>query len=186
MKDELIELQLIALSPSAAQEGQFVVVLSTLDEQRRLPILIAKSEAQAIAIAVEQLQPARPLAYDSWLATLKAGGIQLRQIVIERVEDSVFYARLGVEDTAKNTHAIDIRPSDALALAARSHTRIFTTEKVLQVASFRQSELEKLPKKGSLVNYSLAELETLLERLLAKEDYQSAARIRDLIKQRKL
>lgn len=185
MNNTLIPLQLIALSPSASQKTRFVVVLATTDEKQRLPIIIGQQEAEAIAIAVEQLHPVRPLAYDSWLVMLQKLDSSLRDVVIERVEEDVFYATTTVLDKEGQAHSIDIRPSDALALAIRCQAPIYTKQAVLDIASFQQGQLEKLPKKGSLTNYSLVELETLLERLLAKEDYQSAARIRDLIERRK-
>ncbi|RME93622.1 MAG: bifunctional nuclease family protein [Bacteroidetes bacterium] len=180
-----IEIQLVGLSPSVSQEERFVVVLATLDTRRRLPIIIGKPEAQAIAVTVEGIQPLRPLPYDSWLASLATLGGTITKVLVERVEEDIFYTYLLVEGPDAQIHRIDIRPSDAIALAVRCQARMYTTQAVLEYASYGEEQSDKLPKRGSLTHYSLAELELLLERLLAKEDYQSAVRIRDLIEQRK-
>lgn len=179
------ELQLIALSDSESQPGQFVVVLETLQDQRRIPIIIGKHEAQSIAVAVEQMRPSRPLTHDSWLASVDAVNAKVQEVVITQLKDGVFYAILCLLTANKEVREIDIRPSDALALAVRCHAPIYTYPSVVEQAGLGAELQVELTKKGSLANYTLAELEVLMEKLLQKEDYQSAARIRDLIAKRK-
>lgn len=182
---EKLELQLIALSDSESQPGQFVVVLETLTDQRRVPIIIGKHEAQAIAVAVEQMRPTRPLTHDSWLASIQAMDAKVQEVIITQLTDGVFHASLYLRTSNEETREIDVRTSDALALAVRCHAPIYTYPSVVAQAGLGVDIQAELPKKGSLANYTLAELEVLMEKLLQKEDYQSAARIRDLIAQRK-
>ena len=81
--------------------------------------------------------------------------------------------------------SIDARSSDAIALAVRFGAPIFAYEEVIEEAGLLSEIFLPNLKKGSLAEYNIAELEALLERVLEKEDFESAARIRDLIERRK-
>ena len=112
--EEKVELNIIALSDSQSQPGQFVLVLETIDQQRRLPIIIGKPEAQAIAVAVEQMQTLRPLTHDAWLQSLVKLGAEIKEVIIDKLEEEIFHAQLVLRNKNKEEFSLDLRSSDAI------------------------------------------------------------------------
>ena len=150
-----------------------------------MPIVIGKAEAQAIAMALENMQPQRPLTHDLFKLTLEALQSTLEEVFIYKLEDDRFYARLLLNNSSDEPITIEARSSDAVALSVRFTCPIYTTSEVLDAAGFAPDSTVVVGKKGPFSDYPLAELEALLAKLLAKEDYQSAARIRDVIEKKK-
>ena len=181
-----IELTLIAISASESQKGNFVVVFEERGSFRRLPIVVGNYEAQAIAIALERMTPNRPLTHDLFHETIIRLGATLKRVVINRVEDNMFFAQLMLDLNGKEVK-IDARTSDAVALAVRSGCQIFSTSDVMTKASIVLDDPSDAftNKRGSLEDYSLEELEIILQKLLRKEDYRSAVRVRNAIKRKK-
>lgn len=104
-------------------------------EQRVLPIFIGTPEATAIAFALEEVVTPRPMTHDLFCSTLEEFGVSLEKVLITEVRDGVFYAEL--ELTAPDgVHTVSSRPSDALALAARTGSPIYATEELLAEAGF--------------------------------------------------
>lgn len=113
--------------------SRHVVILKETDRERYLPIWIGPWEASAIAMRLQGVAPERPLTHDLFAATLEALDARVDQVVIASLADETFHARLLVEANGQ-VHAIDSRPSDALALAVRTGVRIFAAEEVLEQA----------------------------------------------------
>ena len=181
-----IALNIIALSASESQQGNYVLVLEEVKGFRRLPIIIGPFEAQAIAIALEKMNPVRPLTHDLMCKVLEAGRLELKEVDIHQLVGNTFHARL-VASAASPTDATGARASDAIALAVRTGCPIFTNEQVMEAAAIVLDNPSKAftQKRGKLEDYSLEELERLLQRVLEKEDYESAARIRNAIRRKK-
>ncbi len=191
-----IELDIVALSHSVTQSHNYAVVLGEQDGSRRLPIVIGGFEAQAIAVAMEQMTPNRPLTHDLFKNTLKTFSIDLKEVIISNLLDGIFYATLICLKDGEVVE-IDSRTSDALAMAVRFDCPIFTYEFILDAAGvvLEPSEEENSPgsKAGkskqsesvSLSNVSIDQLNTMLNDVLEKEDYERAAEIRDEINRRK-
>lgn len=179
-----IELFVVALSNSTSQPGNFTLVLEDELQQRRIPVIIGAPEAQAIAIALEKMQPPRPLTHDLLKQTIVALGATLSSILIYDIREGLFKAHLMLISTGKEPIELDARVSDAVALAVRFDAPIYIYEHLVDEASLLAETLSGEAKKGSLAAYTLPELEELLERVVAKEDYESAARIRNYIKRR--
>jgi bifunctional DNase/RNase len=189
-----IELDIVALSHSVTQSHNYAVVLGEIGGERRLPIVIGGFEAQAIAVAMENMSPNRPLTHDLFKNTLDTYNIVIKEIVINNLLDGIFYAQLIClrdGDVVK----IDSRTSDAIAMAVRFDCPIFTFEFIMEAAGvvLDDPESEKMIKsdvtktksdKNNLSNYSLNALNKLLDDVLAEEDYEKAAKIRDEIKKR--
>src|SRR6187402_520242 len=89
-----IELDIIALSHSVTQSHSFAVVLGEVGGTRRLPIVIGGFEAQAIAVALDNMKPSRPLTHDLMKALCDTFDIQLEYIFISKLLDGVFYSNL--------------------------------------------------------------------------------------------
>ncbi|MBK8622433.1 MAG: bifunctional nuclease family protein [Saprospiraceae bacterium] len=188
---EKVRLDIIALSHSVTQSHNYAVILGEQAGKRRLPIVIGGFEAQAIAVAMENMTPNRPLTHDLFKNTLDAFDIQLVEIVINNLLDGIFYAQLVCEQNGR-TLQIDARTSDAISLAVRYSCPIYTYEFILESAGVildedpqQESKIAAVPKKPSLENMSVESLEKSLAEALEKEDYEKAAIIRDIIQEKK-
>src|ERR1700759_5039699 len=192
-----IELEIVALSHSITQTHSYAVVLGEVNGLRRLPIVIGGFEAQAIAVALEKMQPSRPLTHDLMKNFMHAFGVDLTEIIISDLQEGIFYSKL-VCVSENDTVEIDSRTSDALALAVRFGCSIYTYEHILESAGILMEDTGK-KKKGEiptktelpvsqddLKNLSMGELNTLLSEVLEQEDYLRAIAIRDEINSRKV
>jgi bifunctional DNase/RNase len=194
-----IELEIVALSHSITQTHSYAVVLGEVNGLRRLPIVIGGFEAQAIAVALEKMQPSRPLTHDLLKNFMNAFGVDLVEIIINDLQEGIFFAKL-VCASENDTVEIDSRTSDALALAVRFGCPIYTFENILESAGILMEETSGKKKKvGSsetledvkatssedLKGMTLEELNSLLNEVLENEDYIRAIAIRDEINSRK-
>jgi bifunctional DNase/RNase len=198
-----IELEIVALSHSITQTHSYAVVLGEVNGLRRLPIVIGGFEAQAIAVALERMQPSRPLTHDLFANFMSTFAIDLIEVIIYKLEEGIFFAKLVCQN-GNETIEIDSRTSDALALAVRASCRIYTFENILEVAGLYLDQTEegaasasaegaaapaqstsKVSMDKDLKNMSSEELETLLQQVLDQEDYVRAINIRDEINARK-
>lgn len=178
------ELGVAALSTSDSHPGNFALILEDLETRRRIPVIIGAAEAQSIAIVMEQMQPARPLTHDLFVSMLTALGAKLEEVLIHSLIDGIFYAQLIMKSSTGAEIVLDARCSDAIALAVRCNVPIYTYDNVVEEAGFLTEVFLPHQRKGSLAEYSLAELEDLLAKVIEKEDYESAARIRNYIEKR--
>lgn len=194
-----IELEIVALSHSITQTHSYAVVLGEVNGLRRLPIVIGGFEAQAIAVALEKMQPSRPLTHDLMKNFMNAFGIDLNEIIICDLQEGIFYSKL-VCSSENDTVEIDSRTSDALALAVRFGCPIYTYENILESAGILMEDTSTGKKKKTrqeatvetestgkedLKTMSLEDLNNLLNEVLENEDYIRAIAIRDEINNRK-
>jgi bifunctional DNase/RNase len=196
-----IELEIVALSHSITQTHSYAVVLGEVNGVRRLPIVIGGFEAQAIAVALEKMQPSRPLTHDLMKNFMNAFGLTLHEIIICDLQEGIFYSKL-VCSSDNDTVEIDSRTSDALALAVRFGCPIYTYENILESAGIVMEDQEKSGKKKKagqevpveepqitgkedLKTMTVEELNELLNQVLESEDYIRAVAIRDEINSRK-
>jgi bifunctional DNase/RNase len=114
--------------------NQRVVILKEKEGVRYLPIWIGPTEADAIAVKMQDVQLSRPLTHDFTCTVIDTLGASLESATINRLENDTFYAKvvLRVEGVPLE---IDCRPSDALAVAVRKDVSIFADEQVLKKAS---------------------------------------------------
>ncbi|MEM7369027.1 MAG: bifunctional nuclease family protein [Bacteroidota bacterium] len=180
------ELHIIALSRSESSKGNFVLVLEERKGFRRIPIIIGAFEAQAIAIALENMKTNRPLTHDLTLTVIERGDHSLKEIIISDYKDEVFHAKLIIS-SPDGKEAVDARSSDAIALAIRKPCPIFTYEHILQETGLILDNPGKSfgEKRRSLEHYTVEELNILLNRVIEKEDYESAKKIREIIEKKK-
>lgn len=188
-----IELEIVALSHSITQTHSYAVVLGEVNGLRRLPIVIGGFEAQAIAVALERMQPSRPLTHDLMKNFMMAFNIDLHEIIINDLQEGIFYSKL-ICSSEKDTVEIDSRTSDAVALAVRFGCPIYTYDNILESAGILMEEDDKKKKvivshndeaSEDLKKLSVPELESMLTEVLEHEDYIKAASIRDEINRRK-
>jgi bifunctional DNase/RNase len=195
-----IELEIVALSHSITQTHSYAVVLGEVNGLRRLPIVIGGFEAQAIAVALERMQPSRPLTHDLMKNFMMAFNVELHEVIINDLQEGIFYSKL-ICSSESDTVEIDSRTSDALALAVRFGCPIYTYEHILESAGILMEDTSKGGAKKSdtpttptttttggfddLKNLGLEELNQLLGEVLEQEDYIRAIAIRDEINSRK-
>jgi len=107
-----------------------VVILKEVEGDRHLPIWIGAYEAEAIAMELQGIPATRPLPYDLMRAMLTDLGAKVDQVIISDLTDQVFFARVII-DHGGNTIELDSRPSDAIALAVRTGTRILVADAIM-------------------------------------------------------
>jgi uncharacterized protein len=202
-----IELEISGLSHTITQSQSYAVLLSEVGGMRKLPIVIGAFEAQAIAVAIEKVVINRPLSHDLIKNLFTIFNINLREVLIDNLQDGIFYSKLICEKDGQEIE-VDSRTSDALALAVRFNCPIYTFEFILETAGAIINEQENKNEDdddeeeededaaeivgaalsadaNDISSLTLKELNDKLREFLDKEDYESAARIRDEIEQRK-
>ncbi len=180
-----VELEIIALSHSITQTNSYAVVLGERKGNRRMPIIIGPFEAQAIAAALERMQPARPLTHDLLRNLCFEFSVELKEVVISNLVEGVFHATLICERLGEISH-IDARTSDAIALAARFECPIYVYDFIIEQVGIEMEEKSHTPQSHSseYTRTSIEKLNEMLMQAIDKEDYESAARIRDEINKR--
>jgi bifunctional DNase/RNase len=184
-----ILLNITAIATSEIQTNSFVIILKEEEGNRQLPIVIGAFEAQAIAIAIENIPHNRPLTHDLFRDFMVKMGARLTEIVISDILDGVFYATVYVETADGQSFSIDSRTSDAIAMAVRFQSPIFAVPKVLDEAgivfdSMSETPTPKPPPAKKLSNLSKKQLKKMLDKALENEEYEKAAKIRDELKKR--
>jgi len=195
---EKIKLEVLGLSYSQTQAGAYALILSVNNSDERIPIIIGGFEAQSIAIQLENLKPPRPLTHDLFHNTASSFEISLKEVFIHRLDEGIFYSKLYFEKGGQ-TQIIDSRTSDAVALALRFNSPIFTTADIVRKAGIvlkitedspemkEDSEIKETSTPGStgFSNYTIKELDALLNEAVKNENYEKASIISEEIKRRK-
>ncbi len=199
----LIKLTIKGISYSQTQTGAYALVLSEIDGNRTLPIIIGAFEAQSIAIALEkEIRPPRPLTHDLFKTFANKYFINIKQVIIHKLVDGVFFSSLTSEKEGVE-EIIDARTSDAIAIAVRFNAPIYTYENILDKAgiylkvedelSLESPELDTDDLMAEIISEtskeakgkkSLKELYKELDAAVANENYELAAKIRDEISKR--
>lgn len=203
----LVRLNIKGISYSQTQNGAYALILSEVDGDRKLPIVIGAFEAQSIAIALEkEIRPPRPLTHDLFKNFADRFDIVIKQVIIHKLVDGVFYSSIICERD-KIEEIIDARTSDAISLALRFEAPIFTYKNILDKAGIYlkgNTDPEEFTEKDGVLmdeiileeeeeiqsgdndyqRMSLKELNTQLEQAVNNEDYELAAKIRDEISKR--
>jgi len=202
-----IRLEVLGISYSQIQTGAYALILAQADGPYRIPVVIGAAEAQSIALRMEHITPPRPMTHDLFVSFAHAFGVRLVEVFIYKFEDGIFSSQLTFTD-GERTIAIDSRTSDAIAIAMRTHTPIYTTPAILDETGFimeqtdtdndndrhdddnsgdagrpveRNSFLEGPP----IEKFSIEQLEEELERLIAVEDYEKAARVNEILRRKR-
>lgn len=206
--DKKVSIHVLGLSYSQLQSGAYALILAEDAGPRRIPVIIGAAEAQSIAVALEGIHTPRPLTHDLFVSFAHAFGVKLREVYIYRFEDGIFSSELTFSD-GERTVCLDARTSDAISIALRTHTPIFTSEEILEKAGFIIDE-EELRRDSDdngddgldddVISYSdrndyladpdpekftIEELERTLSKLIDNEDYEEAERISEILKRKK-
>ena len=184
----LIRLTIDRISYSQNTNGAYALLLNEKGGERKLPIVIGGFEAQSIAVALEkEIKPPRPLTHDLFKNFSDCFEINLKQVIIHKIVDGVFFSSLiCVRD--KIEEIIDSRTSDAIALAIRFNSPIFTYESVLETAGIvlKPNTKKSVVKSSKSENFefnkmSKNQIKMAIEIAVKNEDYELAAKLRDEI-----
>jgi len=194
-----VSLEIVGLTYSESSTGAYVLILGDKNSQRKLPIVIGSAEAESIAVGIDRQHNGRPLTHDLFLKFAKEFDVEIKEVVINRFREGIYYAMLVCQQGSELT-MVDSRPSDAIAIAVRCGCDISAYETVMNEASIIMEDLEQeeedeltgatatpINKDGDKPNYDMMtvpELEDLLQEAVDNEDYMKAAQIRDIIKSR--
>lgn len=202
-------LRILGLSAAEIRGEAFVLILGDADNgPRRIPIVLGRPEAQAIAMILENVSTERPTTHDLFVSFAHAFGVRLTGMLIKRFDDGVYYSELTFTDEdGERTVTMDSRTSDAIAIALRTGTPIYASEQVMETAGFvlpnpdagededaPAAENERptageprrsAPRSANPENYSVEELERTLDRLIRNENYEEAARINEILQRKR-
>jgi bifunctional DNase/RNase len=129
--DTRVKLRVQGLTNSQIQSGAYALILAEEKGSRRIPIIVGTMEAQSIAIALEKINPPRPLTHDLFSSFLQSFNIRLREVFIYKFEDGIFFSELLFDDGTRHVR-LDSRTSDAIAIALRVQCDIYTTEGIIR------------------------------------------------------
>ena len=136
---KLVEVKIDSLRVSLTNQ-QRIIVLKDLKQDRYLPIWIGPFEAEAITIALQEIEVSRPQTHDLFKNILSELNTQLIRIEISDLKENIFYGTLIIK-TADGELKIDSRPSDAIAIAVREHVPILVAATVMDEASIIPEEI---------------------------------------------
>jgi len=162
--------------------NRFVVILRDDVKSRWLPIVVGNTEAQAIALQLEQITPPRPLTHDLIKNMLESVEAKIARVVVSDLRENTYYALISLKLNGDQSD-IDSRPSDAIALALRMSAPIFVSEDVMDKASVNEKDTvsdEITPEMDDL-----EKLEVDMQKAIGDERYEDAAKLRDEIKDMK-
>ncbi len=212
--EERCRLRVIGITYNQIESGVYALILQEDGGERRIPIIIGYPEAQSIECKLQDISTPRPLTHDIMARIFEEFGMSLVEVEIRKLPNGVFAADLVVEDSLGNRKTIDSRSSDAIALALRCDTPIYTSQKVIEEAGFtadnprkdrsraernvagnattaesltppnKEKELAD-SQKTILRRMSVSELNRSMEQAVESEDYEQAARIKEELQRRK-
>jgi bifunctional DNase/RNase len=118
---------------------QRIVILREVDDERYLPIWIGTPEADSITLALQEVEVARPLTHDLLKNIFTSLDARVLRVEVVALRDDTFYGNIVAELNGRTIN-IDSRPSDALALAVRTHVPIMVTRSVMDSAGIIPEE----------------------------------------------
>lgn len=202
-----VELKILGIS-SGHTSASYTLILEEKGGGRKLPIVIGAAEAQSIAVQIEGIKPVRPMTHDLMKSLLDSFNAKIEEVMISKLDEGIFYADLYASGST-GSFSVDARTSDAIAMAIRYDSPIFTTPEIMLEAGIELTEqeseqisrnlepeeeevefeaeeelLEAIEESTDFQKMSTEELEELLTRAIEEEDYAAAAKIRDEIQSR--
>jgi hypothetical protein len=131
----MVEMELNKIVIDEKRHDQ-LIVLKEKGGNRILPIVIGLNEASAIKLKISGFNPPRPLTHDLLHSTINHLEASIDKIIIDKLEENTFHAKIVLKTANGSQKIIDARPSDSIALAVRAHAPIFVEEDII-----KQSEI---------------------------------------------
>jgi bifunctional DNase/RNase len=169
------------------REGN-VVLLRPLDSNIAIPVFVGQLEIQSILIGMEDIKLPRPLTHDLFLSLLESQGLKLDRVEIQEIKGNTFHACLVISNgiNADKPLMLDSRPSDALGLAARRKCPILVSQDIVKQTGITidlfMDLLSEDKKAGVNENQKRRNLlQRQLNEAVENEEYEKAAKIRDML-----
>ncbi|HNX12301.1 MAG TPA: bifunctional nuclease family protein [Paludibacteraceae bacterium] len=194
-----IRLHISGMVYNQALGGTYSLVLTEdSGQKRRFSVLIGESEAQSIALKLNNAKSPRPLSHDLMNSIINMLEAKLLKVVIYDMVNDIFYSELYLLHAGKSI-VVDARTSDAVALAVRSNAPIYINSDILDIVGTviepeaDMDDKSEMPASVSLDNLTNdiltrlpeAKLQELLDQAIKEERYEMAAMIRDEMEYRK-
>lgn len=178
------EVKVIAISYSQSQIGSYVVILSEVNGYRKLPIVVKTHDAQSIALKIENVDPPRPTPHDIIYQMSQAFNIDCQEVYIHKVLEGIFYSRVSLSNGIDDVD-IEVSTGDAIITSLGFNCPLYVSEEVLFSCGITSSDDGELtpdtePKERIV---SLDDLNQMMNDALSSEDYETAAKLRDKIKE---
>ena len=183
MLEDKVELEVMGITRKAFEYNAYALLLKEKDGERILPLVVGVNEAQAIAVRLEEVILPRPLTHDLFVSMFHAFGIMPEYVDIYDFVDGVFYSHLHLSSQETEVD-IDSRTSDAVAIALRTGTPIFTSPELLSTAGYipdESGEPIRSDEMPSLDALPVERLKALLKQAVDDEEYERAAEIQKII-----
>jgi bifunctional DNase/RNase len=127
----MIEMELNKIVIDEKHHDQ-LIVLKEKNGERMLPIVIGLAEASAIKLKISGFNPPRPLTHDLFHIAIEELQASIVRIIIDKLEENTFHAKLVIKSATGDEKVIDARPSDSIALAVRAHAPIFIEDEIIK------------------------------------------------------
>ena len=176
-----VELKVQDLLQKASNDKFYIALLREKEGTRSLPILVGLLEAQAIAMYLREVATERPMLHDLLAGMADAFAIHIREVLIHKVKAGVFYSYLVCEQYGQTVN-VDARTSDALAIALHRHCPIYIDEELLNAQCMRDEGGGAYSMPITVMNTEV--LRGVLQTAIEREDYELAAHLRDVIRER--
>lgn len=204
MENELVALKIIGITYNQIENGMYAMVLEEEGGNLRLPIIIGYNEAQSIECMLQKITTPRPLTHEFTSRILESFGIEIDSVIIKQLENGIFTADITFSKDGE-THLLDARSSDAIALAMRSDAPIYTTRDLLEKCGIEKEYFspkgnhiisnQSIPARQAVNRVSKAdhgpyasktdeELQKMMSKAVADEDYEKAGEIKNEIEKR--
>jgi bifunctional DNase/RNase len=137
----MVEMEVMGVRVEMSDNQPIVLLREREGRHRVLPIFIGPPEATAIALALDQVETARPMTHDLMKEILEELQAEVPRIVVTDLIDQTFYAAIQLQ-VGDQTHEVSSRPSDAIALAVRVGAPVYASESVLDEAAQTVEEVD--------------------------------------------
>lgn len=133
-----IEMELVGVRVQLPTNTPILLLRETTGQRRVVPIYIGGPEAHAIDLALSGTPMARPMTHDLFTNVIDGLGASLERVVVTELRGGTFYADLHLRDANGGVQTISARPSDAVALAARTGSPIFAEDALIEEAGIQE------------------------------------------------
>jgi len=159
----------------------FVVILKEENGDKLLPIFIGAAEANNIHLLLQGTKYMRPLSYDLFHNLLEMANANIEEVVVTNLKDNTFYAEISLITADGYKHEVDARPSDAIALAIKNKCPIFVNQSIMDEAGYYGKQQMGTDRTADDLELRIKNLSLRLADAIENENYEDAARIRDMI-----
>lgn len=194
-------LSIVGITYNKVDRGVYALILKEQDGNRRIPIVIGMAEAQSIECKLQEIITPRPLTHDLMVNLMHSFDINLKSVIIKQLDGGIFAADM-IFNSGERDVTIDARSSDAISIALRMDVPILIDEELLEQISYKKTTnntadsqqsdktlVSKSSKHGEnwwnkLETESFNTLEELMQKFVENEEYENAARLRNIIQKR--